>query len=243
VTSGRLLISMVGSASGMTATFQAASSVEPLRTRIREGIAYVAHDPYLRPLTLIGGVSNFGLTGFTTLLVLFMVDDLQLAPSAVGFALMAGSVGGILGAVLAGRFSRRWGSGRAAVGLMLASGPTTLLLVMAGPGRQTMWLVVGVFLTDVCIIAGNVIRNAWRQRYVPSHLMGRAITTSQVINFGTMPLAAAAAGLLGEQIGLRSTIAVMAVIHVLSTLAVLLTPLARVRDLPTPAHSPAESPK
>ncbi|KRC65766.1 hypothetical protein ASE12_13960 [Aeromicrobium sp. Root236] len=213
------------------------TDTEPLMTRIREGITYVAHDPYLRPLTLIGGVSNFGLTGFTTLLVLFMVDDLALSPSVVGFALMAGSVGGIVGAALSGRFSRRWGSGRAAVGLMLASGPTTLLLVMAGPGWQTMWLIVGVFLTDVCIIAGNVIRNAWRQRYVPGHLMGRAITTSQVINFGTMPVAAATAGLLGEQIGLRSTIAVMAAIHLVSTLAVLLTPLARVRDLPSPAHS------
>jgi len=214
------------------------SDTEPLMTRIREGIAYVAHDPYLRPLTLIGGVSNFGLTGFTTLLVLFMVDDLALSPSVVGFALTAGSVGGIVGAALSGRLSRRWGSGRAAVGLMLASGPTTLLLVVAGPGWQTMWLIVGVFLTDVCIIAGNVIRNAWRQRYVPGHLMGRAITTSQVINFGTMPIAAATAGILGEQIGLRSTIAVMAAIHLVSTLAVLLTPLARVRDLPSPVHSP-----
>jgi len=58
-----------------------------------------------------------------------------------------------------------------------------------------------------------------------------------------MPVAAAKAGILGEQIGLRSTIAVMAAIHLISTLAVLLTPLARVRDLPSHAHSPTEPPR
>ena len=211
--------------------------IEPLRTRIRSGIAYVAHDPYLRPLTLIGGASNFGLTGFTTLLVLFMVDDLGLEPSAVGFVMMISSVGGLLGAAVARRVSQRLGSGRASTWLLLASGPTTLLLPLARPGWQIAWLVAGLFLVGLFVVSGNVIRNAWRQRYVPGHLMGRAVTTSQVINFGTMPIAAAVAGVLGESIGPRSTIALMAVIHLLSCLAILRIPLSRLRELPTPTHS------
>lgn len=211
---------------------------EPLRTRIRAGIAYVAHDPYLRPLTLIGGMSNFGLTGFTTLLVLFMVDDLGLAPSGVGFIMMVGSIGGLLGAATARRLSRRWGSGRTSMGLMLASGPSALLLPLARPGWGLAWLVTGLLLVGVFVVAGNVVRNAWRQRYVPGHLMGRAITTSQVVNFGTMPIAAAIAGVLGENIGLRPTIALMAAVHAGACLAALATPLARVRELPSPAaHS------
>lgn len=212
------------------------TQVEPLWTRIRTGIAYVAHDGYLRPLTLIGGMSNFGLTGFTTLLVLFMVDDLGLEPSAVGFVMMVSSVGGLLGASVAGRVSRRFGSGRASTWLMLASGPTTLLLPLARPGWQLAWLVLGLFLVGLLVVAGNVVRNAWRQQYVPAHLMGRAITTTQVVNFGTMPIAAAVAGVLGESIGLRPTIALMAVIHLVACLAILRTPLARLRDLPS-SHS------
>jgi MFS family permease len=212
-------------------------AVEPLRTRIRAGVAYVSHDPHLRPLTLIGGVSNFGLTGFTTLLVLFMVDDLGLAPSAVGFVMMTGSVGGLLGAAAARRVSQRFGSGRASTWLMLASGPTTLLLPIARPGWQVAWLLAGLFLVGLFVVAGNVVRNAWRQQYVPGDLMGRAITTSQVVNFGTMPIAAAAAGLLGESIGLRPTIALMAVIHLLACLSILHTPLAKLHDLPERPHS------
>lgn len=213
------------------------AEVEPLRSRIRAGIAYVWHDPYLRPLTLIGGVSNFGLTGFTTLLVLFMVDDLELPPSLVGVVLMINSIGGLLGATMARRLSQRWGSGRTSTALMLASGPTTLLLPLARPGWAVAWLVAGLFLVGLFVVAGNVVRNAWRQRYVPHHLMGRAITTSQVVNFGTMPIAAAVAGVLGENIGLRPTIALMATIYVLSCLAILWTPLGRLRDLPLPTQS------
>ena len=214
--------------------------IEPLRARIRAGVAYVAHDPHLRPLTLIGGVSNFGLTGFTTLLVLFMVDDLNLAPSAVGFVMMTGSVGGLLGAAAARRVSQRVGSGRASTWLMLASGPTTLLLPLAQPGWQIGWLVAGLFLVGLFVVAGNVVRNAWRQQYVPGDLMGRAITTSQVVNFGTMPIAAAVAGMLGESIGLRPTIALMAAIHLLACLAILRTPLVRLRELPKASHSSIE---
>ncbi|WP_188110699.1 MFS transporter [Aeromicrobium ginsengisoli] len=214
------------------------SDVEPLATRIREGIAYVAHDPYLRPLTLIGGLSNLGLTGFTTLLVLFMVDDLALSPSAVGLVMMTGSIGGLLGATFARRLSQRLGSGRASTWLLLCSGPTTLLLPLSRPGWQIVWLIAGLFLVGLFVVSGNVIRNAWRQRYVPGHLMGRAITTSQVVNFGTMPVAAAVAGVLGEHLGLRPTIALMAGIHLLACLAILRTSLARLRDLPSTLHSP-----
>jgi hypothetical protein len=70
--------------------------------------------------------------------------------------------------------------------------------------------------------------------------MGRAITASQVINFGTMPLAAAVAGVLGEHIGLRPTIALMATIHLGACLAILRTPLARLHHLPEPTYSPNE---
>ncbi|VXB48028.1 MFS transporter [Aeromicrobium sp. 9AM] len=215
---------------------------ESLRMRIRSGVAYVARDPYLRPLTIIGGMSNFGLTGFTTLLVLFMVDELDLPASAVGFVMMTGSVGGLLGAAFARRVSQRLGSGRASTWLLVASGPTTLLLPLARPGWQIAWLVAGLFLVGLFVVSGNVIRNAWRQQYVPGALMGRATTASQVINYGTMPVAAAVAGVLGEQIGLRPTIALMAAIHLVACLAILRTPLARLHHLPAPTQSPSELP-
>ena len=209
---------------------------EPLRTQIREGIGYVAHDRYLRALTVIGAVSNFGLTGYATLLVLFMVDDLNLQPSLVGTVMMLGSIGGLLGAVVARPLSRRWGSGRASTILLVLGSPAALLVPLASPGWGASWLVAGLFLVGMFVVAGNVIRGAWRQLYVPAHLMGRVVTSIQVVNFGAMPAAGILAGVLGTALGIRETIALMTFIHMAACLGILLTPLRSLRVLPPGAH-------
>ena len=212
---------------------------EPLRRRIRAGVEHVARDRYLRALTVIGGLSNFGLTGITALLVLYLVDDVGLRPSLVGVTLMAGGVGGLVGASIASRVSRRWGSGRATTWLMVASGASALLIPLDAAGWHVLWLVSGQFLVGLFVVAGNVIRAAWRQRYVPEALMGRVITTTQMVNFGTMPWAGVAAGALGSGIGLRPTIAVMAGVHALACLSIVLTGFRPLRELPVRTDSSA----
>ncbi|HET7821279.1 MAG TPA: MFS transporter, partial [Ornithinibacter sp.] len=63
---------------------------EPLRREVATGIRVVARDPYLRFFTLQGGASNFALTGYAALLVLFLVRDLDLDPKGVGIVMSAG---------------------------------------------------------------------------------------------------------------------------------------------------------
>ena len=79
----------------------------------------------------------------------------------------------------------------------------------------------------------NVIRSAFRQRWVPPHLLGRATSAGSVVNFGTMPFAGLAAGWIGVHLGIRETILVMAALHALVSLSVLVGPYARGRDLPS----------
>lgn len=208
---------------------------EPLVLRIRAGITAVARDPYLRALTLIGGASNFGLTGINTLAVIFCLESLDLRPSLVGYVLALGSTGAIVGAVAVRRISLRWGSGRASTWLFVASGLSGLLIPLATPDIGVTWFVLGMFALGLFVVAGNVIRSAWRQRYVPSTMLGRVITTTQMINFGTMPVAALTAGALGETLGLRTTLAIMATIHALASISILMTRLRPMRELPTQA--------
>jgi MFS family permease len=215
----------------------------PLGEQIREGVRFVAGDRYLRWLTVIGGVSNLGLTGYATLLVLYLIRDLHVAPSAVGTVLMLGSSGGLIGSLVATRVVRRLGSGRASTVLLLCGGPPALLLPLAGPGWRVGFAVAALVLVGVCVVAGNVVRSAWRQRYVPRELLGRAVTAAQVVNYGTMPLAGLLAGWLGGQLGVRPTIAVMAAIHAGACLSILVSPFRRLRQLPEPARSrPAPAP-
>jgi len=209
----------------------------PLRTRIGEGVDYIRGDRLLRFFTVLGGVSNFGLTGYGALLVLFLVRQLHLAPAAVGAVMATGSLGGFVGAAVATRLSARLGSARSLVALQLLAGPTALLLPLATPGVGLVWFVLGQLLVGTGVVAGNVIRGAWRNRYVPESMLARQVTTTQVVNFGTMPLAGLAAGWLGAELGLRPTIALMAAIHTAACLAMFWSPLRGMRDLPGAARS------
>jgi MFS family permease len=212
--------------------------VAPLRTRIREGVDYIRGDRLLRFFTVLGGVSNFGLTGYGALLVLFLVRELHLAPAAVGAVMATGSIGGFLGAAVATRVSARLGSARALVWLQVLAGPTALLLPLATRGAGLALFVLGQLLVGTAVVAGNVIRGAWRNRYVPESMVARQVTTAQVVNLGTMPLAGLAAGWLGTAVGLRPTIALMAAIHAVACLAMLWGPLRGLRDLPERAGQP-----
>ncbi len=49
-------------------------------------------------------------------------------------------------------------------------------------------MTLGLFLVGVFVVAGNVLRGAWRQRYVTAPLLARVITTYQVIAYAAMPL-------------------------------------------------------
>jgi len=69
---------------------------------------------------------------------------------------------------------------------------------------------------------------------VPQPLMGRVITTSQFVNFGTMPLAGLAAGALGEVLGVRETLLLMAAVHCAASLSAARGPLRGLRDMPEP---------
>ncbi|WP_370616944.1 MFS transporter [Mumia sp. Pv 4-285] len=205
---------------------------ERLRTQVAEGIRIVRHDRYLGPFVLIGGVSNFGLTGTSALIVVYLVDTLGIDPSYAGLVMMLGSMGGVAGALVATPLARRWGTGRASTGLLVASAPCALLVALAETSRQVGITVAGLVLLGATVVAGNVVRGSWRQRYVPERLMGRVVTTSQVVNYGAMPLAGVTAGLLAHGLGTRPTMLVMAGVHLLASLAVLLTPIGRLAELP-----------
>lgn len=200
---------------------------------VREGLRVTFGDRYLAWFTVQGGASNFALTGYQTLLVLFLLRDLEATPGSVGLLLALGATGGLVGAVVAARVSRLLGSARAMLVLQLAGGPPALLVGLAGPGHG-IWLVpLGSALVGLGLVGANVVRGAFRQRWVPADLLGRTSGAAAVVNFGTMPLGALVAGGLGGAVGLRQTILLMAGLHVIATLATLLSPWARLRDLPS----------
>jgi len=209
---------------------------EPLRTRMGAGLRFVAGDRFLRNFTMIGGVSNLGLTGYGTLLVLFLIDQVGLSAGTIGVLGTAASAGGVLGAFAARPLSTWLGEARALMLIRSLGGPPALLIPFATAGWGLTCYVAGSFLVAFFVVAGNVLTGAFRQRYVPGALMGRVMTCAQLVNFGTMPVAALLAGWLGGQIGLRHTMLIMAGVHAAACLANLFGPLRGLHTLPDRAE-------
>jgi len=177
-------------------------------------------------------VSNFALTGYGALLVLFLVKDLHLPAGTIGVVIAVGSVGGLIGASIARRTSTRLGQGPAMVALQIIGGPAALLIAAAQPGLLVLLVPLGEVLVGIGVVGANVLRGAFRMRYVPGELMARLVSASALVNLGTMPLGGLAAAWLGEQFGVRSAIALLAALHALASLSVLIGPYRPGRPLP-----------
>lgn len=204
----------------------------PVTQQIRDGFRHVYRDPLMRSMTLAGGVANFGHTGVNTLLIIFLTNELHLPPAVTGMVMTLGLCGGVLGAIVASRLARQFGSSRLLI--MTQFGQLALIAIPLAHGRGATALVVaGIVLTSSVTVIGNVIRGAWRQVYIPRAFLGRTITVSQLINFGTMPVAALTAGILGQHLGLRPTLLIMVCTLTAAALMLRLGPQGRLRELPS----------
>jgi hypothetical protein len=74
-----------------------------------------------------------------------------------------------------------------------------------------------------------------RQLVTPAPLMGRVNATMQTAIYGVRPLGALAGGFVAAQAGLHAALLLIAAAFALSTLVIVLSPLARLRALPEPA--------
>ena len=53
----------------------------PLRREVADGVLLLVRDPYLRPMTVFWAAANLALTGYTALLVVFLVRVVGLSPA------------------------------------------------------------------------------------------------------------------------------------------------------------------
>jgi Transmembrane secretion effector len=207
-----------------------------VRAQICEGVRFIAADPYLRPLTLYGAAANLAYSGSTALLVVFLVRVAGFGAAAVGGLLAAGSIGGVLGALVARRLTCWLGSARALLLSVLTAGVFGLLIPLTGTGPRAVCYVAGSAGASAGIAVGNVVVGSFRQAYCPPSMLGRVSAGMRVLVFGGIPLGALLAGWLATAIGIRAALwAVLAGFALSGTL--LLTPaLLSERCLPSAAQ-------
>ncbi|WUH89280.1 MFS transporter [Streptomyces sp. NBC_00433] len=249
--SGGLIVQVAGAVNGMFAnagTFLVSllclagirhREQPPARTRGRslagevgEGLRLIAGDPWLRTLTLFGAASNLALMGYQSIQVVFLVRGVGLAPGTVGVLIAATSAGGVAGAFTARRVAGRIGTARATLLFELGLAVPALLIPLTGRGAGVLFFVAGGFCVAAGVVAGNIIKAGFQQRYCPPELLGRLTASTAFLGYGTIPLGALLGGALGTALGLRTAMAVTTAGVPLAALILLFSPVRRSRDLP-----------
>jgi MFS family permease len=183
-----------------------------IRGDIAEGLRFLLRHRLLRTLAVMVGVFNFASNATWAILVLYMVGPgsaMGLSELAYGTLLTTVAAGSLVGSFVAERIERKLGRARSLVLTVLGS-----TLLVGTPALTTNPFLVGAafFVGGVTLVIWNVITVSLRQRIIPDRLLGRVNSTYRLVAWGTMPLGAAAGGLLAQFFGLRTVFAVMALL-------------------------------
>ncbi|MBG0829157.1 MFS transporter [Planomonospora sp. ID67723] len=183
-----------------------------MRADIAEGLRFLWRHRLLRTLAAMVGVANFATNATWAILVLYAVGPgsaMGLSEPAYGLLLTAVAAGSLLGALIAERVERLLGRSRS-----LALTILTGVFFLGAPAVTADPFVIGAvfFAGGVSIAVWNVITVSLRQRITPDRLLGRLNSAYRLLAWGTIPLGAAAGGLLAQFFGLRAVFAVMALL-------------------------------
>jgi MFS family permease len=183
-----------------------------LRADIAEGLRFLWGNRLLRTLAVMVGLFNVATSATYAILVLFAVGPrsaMGLSQPAFGVLLACSAAGSIVGSLAAEFAIRLVGRARALLISLLCGA-----LFVGIPAVTTSPVVIGVafFVGGVGIIFWNVVTVSFRQRITPDRLLGRVNSCYRLVAWGTMPLGAAAGGLLAQSLGLRAVFAIMAVL-------------------------------
>lgn len=195
-----------------------------IRTELREGVSWFWRQPLIRLMAFKAGGSNFVFNG-TYLILIVVARQRHAEPALIGAMLALGSVGGLLGTLIAPRLQRRFGFGAIVVTIQWIEAAVYPLFAIA-PNVLTLGLVYAALV--VVTPTSNAVVLSYRLALIPDHLQGRVNSAVRLITYGSVPLGTAVAGILLQAIGGIHTILVYAGIMVV--LAILTTATPQIRN-------------
>jgi MFS family permease len=208
-------------------------SVPAASSTARDGLAYVRRHPYLRAALACVTTINFFTFIAQALLVLFASRELGMSAGQIGLAFGLGSLGGLLGAVVAPRLSRVYGVGRGVVaGAILFPAPIALLPLAHGSGWPAFAVVAAAEAVSAFgVMIFDINLNAVQAAVTADGMRGRMVGVFGTINYGIRPLGAVIGGLLGSSVGVRPALVIAAAGGVLAVLWLLPSPIPRLVSL------------
>jgi MFS family permease len=211
-----------------------------MRTEIASGLRFVMSQPYLRSIAACTATSNlFNNIGFGILILYLVSAPLNLKAEEIGIAFSIGSIGFLLGAVLANRIGGRFGVGPTIVGSAIFYGPGFILVALAPANDPLPWVTAAIFIESLGGVVYNINQVSLRQAITPQRMQGRMNATMRFMVWGTIPIGSTLGGVLGNAIGLHTTIWIGAIGGLFSFVPLLFSPVRSLMKMP---ESPEEEP-
>ena len=179
---------------------------------LREGFRYMFSTGWFFATLAFATFLVFMLLGPIEVLLPFAVRD-QTGSGASGYALVVGAygIGAMAGSIVTSslRMPRRY-----LTVMIMAWGVGSVPMAIIGFTSQVWVMAVALFVVGFAGAAAMVIWGTLLQRRVPSHLLGRVSSLDFFVSLALMPVSMAAAGPIGEALGLPLTFLVAGVVPV-----------------------------
>jgi MFS family permease len=201
--------------------------------QIGEGLKVIVKHPILRSVAVGTAMFNFFWTATDTVFMLYIVNQLHLTPSQIGVVLGVGSVGALVGAMVASKWAARTGIGASIVGacVMIVVGGLIVPLADQPLMIALPMLVVARAFSGIGSTVYFVNQVSLRQAVTPNHLLGRINASSRFITRGAMPLGGIVSGAIGAWLGIHAAVTFAALGYVLGLAWFWFSPLRKIKTV------------
>jgi MFS family permease len=206
--------------------------------QVKEGLAWVLGNRNLRAVAGCTGTSNFCSSLLFAIGLLYFVRVLHLSSIEVGAVFAVGSVGSIIGALLANKLQKGMGVGNSIVLTAILFSAGGLAFPLAPTSFPLPALMAGMALFGFGGVAYNIVQVSYRQAITPERLQGRMNAAMRWVVWGTIPLGTLAGGAIAQAFTLKDALWVGALLGTPTFLWVLLSPLRSIREMPEPVIEP-----
>jgi MFS family permease len=205
---------------------------------LKEGVRYVVHHRYLKWIAVCTGGSNFFNSIAFSIGVLYMARDLHMSSLAAGVVMGGFGVGALVGALSTPRFQKAVGVGRAIWIPAIVFSFAGFTFPLTPASFPVPLLLLGTLAFGVSSMSYNITQVSLRQAITPERMQGRMNASMRWIVWGTMPIGSLVGGAIATTYSVKSALWVGAIGGAFAFLPVLLTPVAKIREMPSRVEEP-----
>jgi len=162
-------------------------------SEIKFGISYLASHKILRRLVITTTSIGFFYSASNATTLLYLVETLHMPKQYFGTVMMIQGLGGIVGAALVPRISKKYGRG-IILALSIFGGSFPIFFLGLAPNLY-VFVAIGIF-AQLTVQGWNIVLMSTYQNLIPNELYGRVHGARRTLVWGVMPLGSLCGGFL-----------------------------------------------